>query len=260
MEEEQKEDLQSISKIPEEDAPDAPDNMSDSEEEDQEKTLKIVILGDGTSGKTSICTRFAQRNFSRKYTQTVGVDFFSRRLALPHNIYVLLQIWDIGGQSLSASMLQNYLYGAHGIVFVYDVTNAATFESLNDWVSTVKKITKQLEKPMHMALVGNKTDMEHRRAIRIDKHARFAESGGMTTHYVSAKTGDSINLTFKQIAADILGIQLSKTDMEGDIGVVQAPVAVIDQEEPGQPKSVLLSSNAKKLDDANRSSSVCLIQ
>lgn len=50
---------------------------------------------------------------------------------------------------------------------------------------------------MHMALVGNKTDMEHRRAIRIDKHARFAEQNGMTTHYVSAKTGDSINLTFK---------------------------------------------------------------
>lgn len=88
-------------------------------------------------------------------------------MALPHNIYVLLQVsgkgtvqihlflvvlinafqlWDIGGQSLSASMLQNYLYGAHGIVFVYDVTNAATFESLNDWVSAVKKITKQLEK------------------------------------------------------------------------------------------------------------------
>lgn len=43
-------------------------------------------------------------------------------------------------------MLSNYLYGAHGLVFVYDVTNAATFESLNDWVSSVKKLTKQLEK------------------------------------------------------------------------------------------------------------------
>lgn len=36
---------------------------------DADHTLKIVILGDGTCGKTSLCTRFAQRDFSGKYNQ-----------------------------------------------------------------------------------------------------------------------------------------------------------------------------------------------
>lgn len=51
--------------------------------------------------------------------------------------------------------------------------------------------------PVHMALIGNKTDLEHRRTVRIDKHTRFADQYGMSSHYVSAKTGDSVDLSFK---------------------------------------------------------------
>ncbi|KAH7725521.1 small GTP binding protein RAB28 [Aphelenchoides avenae] len=202
--------------------------MSDSDNEESEKTLKIVLLGDGTSGKTSLCTRFAQRNFSRKYAQTVGVDFFSRRITLPPDLTVLLQIWDVGGQSIAAEMLSKYVYGAHAILFVYDVTNVATFDSLPDWITTVKKITKQVEKPIHMAVVGNKTDMEHRRVVRIDKHSKFVEQYAMGSHYVSAKTGDTVDLMYRSVAAEVLGVQLSKTDMEWDMRVIEAPVAVLD--------------------------------
>lgn len=65
---------------------------------------------------------------------------------MPQGSHVLFQIWDVGGQSLSANMLGKYVYDAHCIVFVYDVTNAASFESITDWVSVVKRITRQQEK------------------------------------------------------------------------------------------------------------------
>ena len=45
--------------------------------------LKVVLLGDGTTGKTSLATRISQNSFSKKYDQTLGVDFFMRRLELP---------------------------------------------------------------------------------------------------------------------------------------------------------------------------------
>lgn len=38
-------------------------------EEDPEKTIKLVMVGDGTCGKTSLCTRFAQRDYANRYTQ-----------------------------------------------------------------------------------------------------------------------------------------------------------------------------------------------
>ena len=51
---------------------------------------------DGAVGKTSIALRFAEDQFSQAYKQTVGVDFFIRRLNIPPKFQVALQIWDIG--------------------------------------------------------------------------------------------------------------------------------------------------------------------
>uniref|UniRef100_A0A2I3TTK4 RAB28, member RAS onco family n=2 Tax=Pan TaxID=9596 RepID=A0A2I3TTK4_PANTR len=86
--------------------------MSDSEEESQDRQLKIVVLGDGASGKTSLTTCFAQETFGKQYKQTIGLDFFLRRITLPGNLNVTLQIWDIGGQTIGGKMLDKYIYGA----------------------------------------------------------------------------------------------------------------------------------------------------
>ena len=62
-----------------------PVKMSDSEEEGPKKDrlLKVILLGDGTAGKTSIATRFSQNHFGKTYQQTLGLDFFLKRITLP---------------------------------------------------------------------------------------------------------------------------------------------------------------------------------
>lgn len=63
--------------------------------------FKVILLGDGAVGKTSIAMRFAEDQFSQAYKQTVGVDFFIRRLNVPPKFQVALQIWDIGENYIS---------------------------------------------------------------------------------------------------------------------------------------------------------------
>jgi Ras-related protein Rab-28 len=86
--------------------------MSDSEDESRDRSLKIVIIGDGSSGKTSISTRYSQDQFDRQYNQTLGIDFFMKRLTLPGPTQVVLSVHDIGGQTLGGEMLDKYIYGA----------------------------------------------------------------------------------------------------------------------------------------------------
>nr|XP_033804966.1 ras-related protein Rab-28 isoform X3 [Geotrypetes seraphini] len=131
--------------------------MSDSEEESQDRQLKIVILGDGASGKTSVAMRFAQEAFGKQYKQTVGLDFFMRRIMLPGNLNVTLQVWDIGGQTIGGKMLDKYIYGAQGVLLVYDITNYQSFENLEDWYTMVKKMNKETDSQPFVALVGNKS-------------------------------------------------------------------------------------------------------
>ncbi|CAJ0930778.1 unnamed protein product, partial [Mesorhabditis belari] len=224
------------------------EEQEENEKDDSDRIFKIVVCGDGSSGKTSICSRFSHDHFDKNYHQTLGLDFFSRRLGLPGEVQVLLQVWDIGGQSIAGEMLEKYVYGANAALVVYDVTNSGSFEDVSDWVNAIKRITKQQEKPPRLALVGNKTDLEHRRVIRIDKHNKFADEHGMTSFYVSAKTGDSVTLMFRQIAADLVGVALSKTDVESDIVIVEGEVT--KEENPVKRRVV----------DQSKNTAVCSIQ
>ncbi|KAB0349981.1 hypothetical protein FD754_014838 [Muntiacus muntjak] len=185
--------------------------MSDSEEGSLDRQLKVVVLGDGTSGKTSLATCFAQETFGRQYKQTIGLDFFLR-ITLPGSLNVTLHVWDVGGQ------------------MVYDVTNYQSFENLEDWYSVVKKVSEESETQPLVALVGNKIDLEHMRTVKPEKHLRFCQENGFSSHFVSAKTGDSVFLCFQKVAAEILGIKLNKAEIEQSQRVVKADIVNYNQE------------------------------
>ncbi|XP_059378261.1 ras-related protein Rab-28-like isoform X1 [Carassius carassius] len=204
--------------------------MSDSEEEIQERQLKIVLLGDGASGKTSLATRFAQEAFGKQYKQTIGLDFFLKRITLPGNLNVTLQVLDIGGQTIGGKMLDKYIYGAQGVLLVYDITNSQSFENLEDWLNMVRKANKESDTQPAISLIGNKIDLEHVRTVKMEKHQRFCQDNGLISQFVSAKSGDSVFLCFQRLAAEIVGIKLNKAEMEQAQLVVKADIVNYSQE------------------------------
>ncbi|XP_053560111.1 ras-related protein Rab-28 isoform X2 [Bombina bombina] len=221
--------------------------MSDSEEDSQDRQLKIVILGDGACGKTSLAMRFAQESFGKQYKQTVGLDFFLKRITLPGNLNVTLQVWDIGGQTIGGKMLDKYIYGTQGVLLVYDITNYQSFENIEDWFSMVKKVNEESETQPFVALVGNKIDLEHMRTVKADKHQRFCHENGLGSYYVSAKTGDSVFLCFQRVAAEILGIKLNKAEVEQSQHIVKAEVVKYPEED-------------NQLSSTHNQSKVCSVQ
>lgn len=129
---------------------------SDDEDEVEQLQYKIVILGDGAVGKTSLTSRFCEDYFAAQYKQTIGVDWFIKRVVLPGDVHVALQIWDIGGQTIGSKMVSNYIYGAQAVLLVYDITNYQSFQDLEDWLALVKK-TFEAEQMPYIALCGNKS-------------------------------------------------------------------------------------------------------
>lgn len=66
-------------------------NLDDSDDDEPEfLQYKVVILGDGTVGKTSLCMRICEAEFPVKYKQTIGLDFFVKRLELPNDTHIAL--------------------------------------------------------------------------------------------------------------------------------------------------------------------------
>jgi len=200
---------------------------SDSDEEPEFLQYKVVILGDGTVGKTSICMCLNEADFQVKYKQTIGLDFFVKRIELPNNIKVALQIWDIGGQSIGSRMLSTYIFGANAVVFVYDITNYQSFVNLEEWLQVVLSTFEGSELP-YMALVANKTDLFHMQAVKMEKHTAFAEKNSLYSYLVSAKTGDHVHDSFYRMAADLSGVVLSSDQVEVASKVIKAEIVEYD--------------------------------
>jgi len=196
---------------------------SDSDNEPEQLQYKVIILGDGAVGKTSIALRFTEDSFGINYKQTIGLDFFLKRLVLPGDINVALQIWDIGGQSIGSKMIGNYIYGCQAVLLCYDITNVSSFQNLEDWYRLVQKTFGKDPLP-YVALIGNKTDKSHIRAVKPDKHNKFADENDMYSYFMSAKTGDNVSACFYRIAADLAGVVLTKPELEVATKVVRAEI------------------------------------
>ena len=127
-----------------------------SDEEPEQLQCKLILLGDGAVGKTSIALRFTEDHFATQYKQTIGLDFFMKRIVLPGDIHIAMQVWDIGGQSIGSKMLGNYIYGAHVVLLCYDITNYQSFQNLEDWYRLVRRTFGSRALP-YVALIGNKS-------------------------------------------------------------------------------------------------------
>lgn len=192
--------------------------VEDDEDEPEYLQYKIILLGDGAVGKTSLAMRFCEDQFAKHYKQTIGIDFFVKRVVLPGDVHVCMQIWDIGGQSIGGKMVSNYIHGSHAVVLCYDITNYQSFQHLEDWLFLVKRTFDKDPMP-YVALMGNKQDLSHIRAVKVEKHNQLADENDLYSYFVSAKSGEQVQPSFHRIAADLAGITLTKPELE----VAQAP-------------------------------------
>ncbi|XP_071514306.1 ras-related protein Rab-28-like [Panulirus ornatus] len=203
--------------------------MSDSEDETLERQVKVALVGAQQVGKTSLALRYTQDTINKLYQASMGVDFYLKRLVLGNERNVNVQIWDVAGSALAGKMTDKYLYGAHAILFVYDVTLSASLDALQDWVAAARKAARAQERPPIWALVANKADMEHARQVKSERHHRFASENGMVSYVVSAKTGEGVALSFQKVVAELLGVRLTKAEQEQQQPVVTAEIVTFPE-------------------------------
>mmetsp|Transcript_100219 Transcript_100219/g.283770 ORF Transcript_100219/g.283770 Transcript_100219/m.283770 type:complete len:234 (+) Transcript_100219:139-840(+) len=222
----------------------------DDEDEPEYLQYKIILLGDGAVGKTSLATRFCEDHFAKHYKQTIGLDFFVKRVVLPGDVHVCMQIWDIGGQSIGGKMVSNYIHGSHAVILTYDLTNYQSFQHLEDWLFLVKRTF--LKEPMpYMVLMANKHDLSHICTVKNEKHNQFADENDLYSYFVSAKTGDQVHPSFYRIAADLAGVTLTKPELE----VAQKPTkAELVNHQRHDPSHAEINA-----DDLNKAKKCCIM-
>ncbi len=114
------------------------------------RKIKVVIIGDGAVGKTSLVRRFVEGKFQEDYIATIGVNVRDKKAW-----GLDLSLWDIYGQkSISPGKHSSHYVGAVAAMVVFDMTRKETFENLDQWINELYEVTGKIP----LVIAGNKID------------------------------------------------------------------------------------------------------
>ena len=189
-------------------------SKSSSISENNDINLKILILGDSSVGKTSLLLQYADGYFPTVYVATIGVEYKIKPINI-NGTNLNLQIWDTAGQERFRSITQNFMKGADGIIYVYDITNKQSFDNLRTWIRQSEETTEGFKK----IIVGNKSDLEAERIVQKESLKKFCDDRHLTGLEASAKSGTNVKEIFENLTKMIVGDrtqdELIKTYTEG---------------------------------------------
>jgi len=175
------------------------------------RNFKVVLLGEGCVGKTSLMLRYVQDQFNDKHLTTIQASFLSKKLTVDGQ-RVNLAIWDTAGQEKFHALGPIYYRDANGAILVYDITDRDSFDRVQNWV---KELKKMLGEGIVLVIVGNKCDLERQRKVTLDEAEAYAKTVGAEHFSTSAK----LNKGLKEMFLELTKKLLERSDAQQRAGV-----------------------------------------
>ena len=140
-------------------------------EDEYDFLFKVVLIGDSGVGKSNLLSRFTKNEFNLESKTTIGVEFATKTIETEGKI-IKAQIWDTAGQERYRAITSAYYRGAVGALLVFDITKDQTFKNIDRWLQELKDHADQ---NIVIMLVGNKTDLDHLRDVKVEESKQYAE-------------------------------------------------------------------------------------
>ena len=167
--------------------------------------LKVVLLGDGGVGKSSLIQRFVSNKFDPSMFHTIGVEFLNKDMEVEGDRYTL-QIWDTAGQERFKSLRTPFYRGSDCCLLTYAVDDVQSFQNLSMWKKEFLYYA-DVKNPESFPFVvlGNKVDITDRKVSPEEATRWCADNGSMPYYETSAKQAVNVEQAFeaaiKRIAA-----------------------------------------------------------
>jgi small GTP-binding protein len=161
---------------------------------------RVVFIGLSGVGKTNLILTFHHGKYDLQTQTTMGVDFVSCTRYIEDEP-IRFRLWDTGGQERFAAIQQQFFRNAHGVVFVFDLSDRHSFEKLPFWVQQYQESNHT--QPCLLLLVGNKCDLVSERQVPEEAARKYAAELGASYVETSAKQGVNVQSSLDAFFADI---------------------------------------------------------
>jgi len=207
--------------------------MTEAEPAPEIPTFKLVLVGDGGTGKTTFVKRHLTGEFEKKYIATLGVEVHP--LAFTTNYgKICFDVWDTAGQEKFGGLRDGYYINGHCGIIMFDVTSRITYKNVPNWHRDLVRVCENIP----IVLTGNKVDVKERKVKA--KTITFHRKKNLQYYDISAKSNYNFEKPFLWLARKLVGNQ----GLEFVAAIALAPPEVeVDRE--------LLEQYQKEMADAS---------
>ncbi|KAF9155516.1 GTP-binding nuclear protein gsp1/Ran [Linnemannia schmuckeri] len=161
-------------------------------------TFKLVIVGDGGTGKSTFIKRHLTGEFEKKYNATIGVEVHPLGFTTNYG-NILFDTWDTAGQEKFGGLRDGYYIGGQCAIIMFDLTSRITYRSVPNWHRDLVRVCDNIP----IVLCGNKVDVKERKikAKQVDFHRKKC----IQYYDISAKSNYNYEKPFLWLARKLAG-------------------------------------------------------
>ncbi|BCS01445.1 Ran family GTP-binding nuclear protein [Aspergillus luchuensis] len=161
-------------------------------------TFKLVLVGDGGTGKTTFVKRHLTGEFEKKYIATLGVEVHP--LAFHTNLgNIQFDVWDTAGQEKFGGLRDGYYINGQCGIIMFDVTSRITYKNVPNWHRDLVRVCEGIP----IVLCGNKVDVKERKVKA--KTITFHRKKNLQYYDISAKSNYNFEKPFLWLARKLVG-------------------------------------------------------
>ena len=178
--------------------------------------LKIIVIGNSNTGKTSFVNKWTKGTFTDNYKATV-VSEFSFKVFQFKDKYYRIQLWDLAGQDKNTHITKIFSKDSHGCLVLCDITNKETLNDTLKWKESVDESARFIDgEIIPSVLVQNKIDLVDEDALKDEEEIKkFAEDNKYIGYFrTSVKMGIGIDECMEFLITNILE-RIEKCSKEG---------------------------------------------
>jgi len=156
-------------------------------------SLKLVVVGDGGAGKTTLIHMFMFHNFIEEYEPTKA-DSFRKPIEVNQRT-VSVEILDTAGQE--ELMRETYYRSGEGFMCVYSITSRASYNAIpgfHDQICVAKD-----ENSVPLLLVGTKSDLADKREVEHSEGKDLATKLGCPFTEITSKDKEQVDGAFLEL-------------------------------------------------------------
>ena len=164
----------------------------------QRKVMRLSIIGDSQTGKSSILNVYLGNDFTYDILSNIGIDKQSVEKQMKDGNKIKIIFWDTAGQERFHSLSSGTIKNSQGIIICFALNDKQSFENVVLWLEDVRNVSEKIP----IVLFGNKCDLVDERKVTKEEIDRFVKKNDLVYFETSAKEKINLEEGFQKIFED----------------------------------------------------------